>query len=207
MALGDNYATSDQLKGYIGQSTSDSTDNTRITDALNSASRAIDKYCQRQFNVAASATARVFFPDGDWKTRVNDISTSSGLIIKTDTAGDGTYATTWAATDYQLEPLNGVVDGETGWPYYVIRAVGSNRFPCYWADTIAPLQVTATWGWAAVPADVKQACLILASNYFRLAGAPFGVANMDQFGPIRVKTMPQVMELLNPYVLWPVLVG
>lgn len=187
--------------------TADTTDNTRITDALTSASRAIEKFCHRQFNDAGSATARVYFPDGYVMTRVEDFSTTTGLVVKSDTAGDGTYATTWAATDVQAEPLNGIQDGETSWPFWKLRAVGSYQFPCYWSDTIAPLQVTARWGWTAVPADVKQACLILASNYFRLAGAPFGVAGMDQFGPIRVKNMPQVAELLMPYVNQPVLVG
>lgn len=208
MALADPYATSDQFKGYIGQATSDNTDNSQITDALNSSSRAIEKYCHRQFNAAGAVTARVYYPDGYCLTDVDDISTTTGLIVKTDEGGDGTFETTWTInTDFQLEPLNGVVDGETGWPYWRLRAVGAKRFPCVLSDSIAPLQVTANWGWTAVPAAVKQACLILASNYFRLKGAPFGVAGYDQFGPIRVKTMPQVAELLNPYVLSPVLVG
>lgn len=208
MSLGDSYATSDQLKVYIGQATADSTDNSRITDALNSASRSIEKFCHRQFNTAGSASARVYYPDGYCLTAVDDFSTTTGLVVKTDEDGDGTYETTWTvSTDFQLEPLNGVVDGETGWPWWQLRTVGAKRFPCVYSDQVAPLQVTANWGWAAVPANVKQACLILASNYFRLAGAPFGVAGFDQFGPIRVKNMPQVAELLNPYVLSPVLVG
>lgn len=208
MALGDGYITSAQLKGYIGQSPSDTTDDTRISDAINSASRSIEKFCHRQFNAAGVVSARVYYPDGYCLTAVDDFSTTSGLVVKTDEDGDGTYETTWTLnTDVQLEPLNGVVDGETGWPFWQLRTVGAKRFPCVLADSIAPLQVTANWGWTAVPASVKQACLILASNYFRLAGAPFGVAGYDQFGPIRVKAMPQVMELLNPYVLSPVLVG
>jgi hypothetical protein len=207
MALGDLYATSDQLKDYIGQAAADSTNNSRITDALTSSSRSIEKYCHRQFNLASSATARVFYPDSSKFTFVDDFATTVGLVIKTDTNGDGTFETTWAAADYQLEPLNGVVDGETGWPYWKIRAVGSNSFPCVTSSQLAPLQVTASWGWAAVPADVKQSCLILGSSYFRLAGAQFGLAGMDQFGPIRVKAMPQVAELLGPYVREPVLCG
>jgi hypothetical protein len=70
-----------------------------------------------------------------------------------------------------------------------------------------PLQVTARWGWTAVPAAVKQACLILASETFRLKGAPFGVANMDQFGPIRVRDNPMAQKKLMPYALDPVMVG
>lgn len=208
MTLGGTYATSDELKGYLGQATADTTDNTRITDALNSASRSIEKYCHRQFNAAGTVSARVYYPDSYACAVVDDISTTTGLIIATDTNGDGVYETTWATTDYQLEPLNGIVDGESGWPSWRIRAVGNNWFPCVLYGTqIAPLQVTADWGWATVPANVKQACLILASHYFRLAGAPFGVAGFDQFGPIRVKTLPQVVELLQPYVLNPVLVA
>jgi hypothetical protein len=206
VALGANYATAADLKGYLGQSGSDTTDDTQLTDALNSVSREIEKFCNRQFNDAGSATARVYYPDGYYCTVVDDFSTTTGLVVKVDSAGDGTFATTWAATDVQAEPLNGIVDGESGWPFWKLRAV-NNTFPCYWPGSRAPLQVTARWGWTAVPAPVKQACLILAAETFRLKGAPFGVANMDQFGPIRVRDNPMAAKKLAPYVLNPVLVG
>lgn len=206
MTLGSAYATASELKGYA-EHFSDSTDDTQLTETLLQASRAIEHYCGRQFNAAGSATARVYYPDDYCMTRIDDISTTSGLVIKTDTVGDGTYATTWASTDYQLEPLNNVVDGETGWPYYVIRAVGTQRFPCTWISGIAPLQVTANWGWAAVPTAIKIACIYLALETFKLKGAPFGVANFDQFGPMRVRDNPKVMAMLAPYRLTPVLVG
>lgn len=206
MALGASYATTTELKGYA-EHISDSTDDTQFDEVLLMSSRAIEHHCRRQFNAAGSASARVYYPDGNVITTVDDISTTTGLIIKTDTAGDGTYATTWASTDYQLEPLNGVVDGETGWPYYRIRAVGSYTFPCVYLDQIAPLQVTANWGWAAVPKAIKFACILLALEAMKLKGAPFGVANFDQFGPIRVRDNPRVMALLAPYRLDPILVG
>lgn len=204
MTLGSAYATTSELKGYA-EHFSDTTDDTQLGEVLTQASRAIEHYCGRQFNAAGSVTARLYYPDSYCKTKVDDISTTTGLIIKTDTAGDGTYATTWASTDYQLEPLNNVVDGETGWPYYVIRTVGQKEFPCY--GRIAPLQVTANWGWAAVPTAIKIACVYLALEAFKLKGAPFGVANFDQFGPMRVRDNPKVMAMLAPYRLTPVLVG
>lgn len=206
MTLGASYATTGELKGYA-EHISDSTDDTQFDEVLAMSSRAIEHHCRQQFNAAGSASARVYYPDGNVITTVDDISTTSGLIIKTDTAGDGTYATTWASTDYQLEPLNGVVDGETGWPYYRIRAVGDYLFPCVYLDQIAPLQVTANWGWAAVPKAIKFACILLALEAMKLKGAPFGVANFDQFGPIRVRDNPRVMALLAPYRLDPILVG
>jgi len=206
MALGAAYATTAQLKGYAEHFT-DTVDDTQLDEVLLQASRAIEHFCQRQFNAAGSATARLFYPNSYSLTMIDDISTTTGLVIKTDTAGDGTYATTWVAADYQLEPLNNVVDGETGWPYYRIRAIGNQQFPCYWVNNIAPLQVTANWGWAAVPTNVKVACIYLALETFKLKGAPFGVANFDQFGPIRVRDNPKVMGMLAPYRLAPVLVG
>ncbi len=70
----------------------------------------------------------------------------------------------------------------------------------------APLQVTARWGWTAIPTAIKVATIYLALETFKLKGAPFGVANFDQFGPIRVRDNPKVMGMLAPYRLKPVLV-
>lgn len=205
MALGDPYATSDELKDYLGMSVADTTDDDQITDALSSVSREIEKFCHRQFNLASSATARVFYPLAHYLAKVDDFTAVTS--ITTDEDDDGVYETTWDTTDYQLEPLNGVVDGESGWPYSYVRAVASRCFPYTCEMSRAPLQVTATWGWAAVPAAVKQACLILASETFRLKGAPFGVASFDQFGPVRVRDNPMAAKKLAPYVLDPVMVA
>ena len=211
IALGDPYATKAELKGYVEHFT-DAVDDTQLDEVLLQASRAVEHTCRRQFNKATSATARYFYPEDPSLTNLDnegmhDFWTTSSLVIATDSAGDGTYATTWASTDYQLEPLNGIVDGESGWPYYRIRAVGNNTFGTWDVTTIAPLKVTAQWGWNAVPTQVKVACIYLAMETFKLKGAPFGVANFDQFGPIRVRDNPRVMAMLQPYIWQPILVG
>lgn len=202
MALGDSYATLEELKNYL--TVPDTVDDTELESALASASRDIDKTCGRQFNDAGTATARVFYPDGWDLVKVDDFSTTTGLIVKTDDGNDGTYETTWDSIDYQLEPLNGIVDGETGWPYNRIRAVGSRCFPTWCLVNLplfrAPIQITAQWGWAAVPAPVKQACLIIASETFKLRDAPFGVAGYGDFGPVRVRNNPMAMSKLGPYI-------
>lgn len=204
MALGDAYATMAELKGYADHM-SDSVDDTQITEVLLQASRAIEKECHRQFNDAGSATARIFYPDNDRFATVDDfISLTS---VKTDPGNTGTYSETWATTDYQSEPLNGVVDGEIGWPFWQLRAVFNRRFPCVYYDQRAPLQVTAQWGWSAVPKNVKVACIYLALETLKLKGAPFGVANFDQFGPVRVRDNPKILKMLQPYILNPVMVG
>jgi hypothetical protein len=195
MALGGNYASLPELKDRLG--IADTVDDDRCNDALASASREIESACGRQFNQATSATARIYYPRDACRAAVDDFYTVTGLVVATDEGDDGTYETTWAAADYQLEPLNGVFDGEQGWPYFEIRAVSR------WFPTLvrrAPLQVTAQWGWAEVPAPVRQACLILASETLKLKDAPFGVAGFGEFGAVRVRDNPMVAKKLAPYM-------
>jgi hypothetical protein len=205
IALGASYATLTELRSRVGITDAAFTgEDTKLTAALATASRGVEKLCNRQFNVASSATARVYEPWSDRLAKVDDISTTSGLIIKTDTAGDGTYSTTLTSSQYQLRPLNGVVDGETGWPYYEIEAI-DQCWPTRW--DIAPIQVTSTWGWSAVPAGIKEGCLILAEEIYRLAELPFGVGGYGQFGIIRARANPMVMARIGPYVRDPIMVG
>lgn len=205
MPLGDSYATLAELKVRLGGVTG-STDDSALTNALAVASRGVEKVCRRQFNQAASATARIFYPCQQWLAEVDDISTTSGLIIATDSGNDGTYETTWASTDYQLEPLNGVVEGESGWPYWKIRAVSGKVFPTLTTLAArAPLQVTAQWGWSAVPSPIKEACLAVAEETFKLKDAPYGVIGAAEFGAIRVRANPMAMAMIAPYGLEPVL--
>lgn len=204
MAIGDPYATLTQLKARLD--ITDTTDDARLTDALDSATREIEDWCERQFNDAGAASSRTYTPGSYDLLRLDDFSTTTGLIVTTDTGGDGTYATTWATTDYQLEPLNGVVRGRTGWPYNRIRAIGSYRFPCSGSGRTT-VQVTARWGWAAVPAPVVEACLILAAETFKAGDAPFGVAGFGEFGAVRVRANPLAQAKLAPYRRNPVLVA
>jgi hypothetical protein len=207
-----SYATLAQLKARLG-GVSGAGEDAALTNALAVASRGIDKFCHRSFDTAALVSARVY----DIADRasgpailsskvavVDDFHTVTGLVIKTDTSGDGTFATTWASTDYQLEPLNQLHDGEW-WPYYRIRAVGSYTFST--TSDRAPLQVTAAWGWQAVPESVAEACLIVAEEIYRMKDAPFGVAGSDQWGLIRIRDNPMASVKLRPYQIDGILVG
>lgn len=203
MALGDKYATVAEMKTRLGLTHAEY--DTPLGAALDAASRGVEKYCGRQFNSAGSTSARVYYPTNVCLADVDDLHTTTGLAVKTDLGDDGTFETTWASTDYQLEPLNGIVDGESGWPWFHIVAVESKRFPTF--SKRAPLEVTANWGWAAVPPRVKEATLVTAEALFKLKDAPFGVAGFDNFGAVRVRQNPYVCELLDAYRRHAVLVG
>lgn len=208
MALGDPYVSLDEIKGYLDLDVSVTSRDTRLTDAINSASREIELFCNRQFNKQVTATARVFGASSCHRAVVDDFHTTTGLIVKLDTGDSGTFDTTLAATDYELGPLNGVVDGQSGWPYWQINATGSYSFPVgAWRRRSGVLEVTAQWGWDEVPAPVKQACFILAANTYKLADAPNGIAGLGEFGVARVHDMPQVQAKLARYVRTKVFVG
>lgn len=202
--FGGNYATLAELKQRLA-GVSDTTDDALFTAALNSASRAVEKYTGRQFNDSETASARVFYPDSSRRCLVDDFHTTTGLTVKTDDDDDGTYEITLSSSDYQLEPLNGFVDGESGWPYNTIVAVESQTFPT--STHRASVEVTARWGWAEVPAAVKEATLIVAEELAKLKDAPFGVSGWTDFGIMRVRDNPFAARLLNPYRRHRVLVG
>jgi hypothetical protein len=198
------YASMAELKSYVGGlATSDTTDDAKLQDALISASRGIEHFCGRAFWPALVASARTFHPRTLSLAVVDDFWTATGLIVKTDGSDSGTFGTTWTTADYSLEPANGVVSGEPGWPYYRIVAVNRD-FPCGRRPSV---QVTAKWGWPTVPGPVRQACLVIAAETFKLKDSPFGVGGYGQFGIIRVRDNPMAARMLAPYQRDPVLVA
>lgn len=202
MALGDDYVTLSEFKSWIGDS--ETIDDATWTFAISAASRGIEKVTGRQFNQATVATARVYRPELTCSVAIDDFHTTTDLLIETDEGGDGAFDTTWTSVDFELEPLNGVVDGEQGWPFNEIRAVGSRLFRPH---RRASVRVTAQWGWPAPPAAVKTSCLIAAAEIGKMKDAPFGVAGFDNWGAVRVRDNPMAVAKLAPYIRHRVMVG
>lgn len=179
------------------QNITQATDDDTIDEVVSEASQMVRSLCGREFDDSGSATARVFHPVDGCLVVTNDFSTTSGLVIKTDTSDDGTFATTWDAADYELEPLNGVgTDGQSGWPYWMIRAVKAKRFPRL---ARASVEVTAQWGWAAVPSDVKGATYLIANRLFEERKVPFGTVGSVEFGALPIRDQRTVMKMLAKY--------
>lgn len=204
MALTNQLVTSAELKALLG--ISDSIDNDRIDMACDASTQMIQAECDRQFFLDTNASARVFVRQ-TWQTvEVDDIGSTNGLIVATDEDSDGVYETTWAAGDYQLEPLNGRFNG-LGWPYTRIRAIEARNFPVDYGRAV--VQITARWGWPSVPLAVKQAAQIQATALFKSADAPLGIAGFGDIGVMRLRQAlhPVAAALLAPYRRDPVLVA
>jgi hypothetical protein len=190
------YASLNDLK--IALRIEDGVDDSLLEIALESASRLIDEYTMRSFYNAGTAT-RLFVPNDDYCAAIDDAISISSIAVST--LLNKTYDQTWTSAEYQLEPLNNVVDGLSGWPYTRIRAIGVWEFPYDEDDEIATVQVTGVWGWSAVPTAVKQATIIQAMRIFKRLDSPLGVISSPDTGYFRVSSRidPDVAMLLNSY--------
>jgi hypothetical protein len=192
MAIVNGYCSLAEIKASAR--ITDNVDDTLLELAVESASRMVDSYTQRYFYNAGTAT-RLFAPQDSYVAEIDDLITLTTL----QTSDGDDFGTTWAAKDYQLEPLNGNVDGLTGHPATRIRAVDDFLFNVL--DGEATVRVIGTWGWSAVPVAVKQATVIQAARIFKRNDSPLGIAGFGDMGAIRVGVQldPDVKHLIDVY--------
>lgn len=194
MAITNGYASLNEVKAALR--ITDSVDDSLLEMAVESASRLIDGHAARQFYSSGTAV-RYFVAQDDFVVEVDDLANGT-VTIQTAQDADGVYDTTWLTDDYQLEPLNGILDG-IAWPYNQIRAVGDYLWPISGGEAL--IKVTGVWGWPSVPIAIKQACIIQASRIFKRLDSPLGVAGFGDLGAIRVTRDldPDVAQLVMPY--------
>ncbi|PZG19004.1 hypothetical protein C1I95_12430 [Micromonospora craterilacus] len=178
----------------------DLTDDAGLYRRLVAASRAIEDKCgQRRFWLDRQVSARIVSAsgrrllrdaDGD-RLLVDDIGSTDGLLVEVGSAAAG-----WTeVVDYETEPDSALVKGRPitallrprgGW-----SRLGRQR-----------VRITARWGWPAVPAQVVEASLLLASRLWMRRKSPEGVAGSAEWGTVRVSRWdPDVEALISKYVL------
>ena len=199
MALTNAYSTIDEYRSAL--QIRDVDDEDRLTVALNAASRQIDKHCGRRFWQDGTVKVRTYHAEDSWTCVVDDISTTTGLIVKTDEANTGAFGTTLTiSTNFVVEPLNAAAETPVR-PYEQIVIVDTlgGTFPM---TSRAGVQVTAKFGWPAVPDDVKLATIVQAQMLYKAGDAALGVlqggidGNSFRVGRIH----PTVVGLLEDYV-------
>ena len=200
MTITDGYVTQLEAKAWLNMRDA-SLDDLMVDDLVTTASRAIDGYTGRVFTTDSVASALTYVAYDRYCLEIDDLWDTATAVVKTDSGQDGTYETTLtASTQYFFEPVNGTMMGLTGWPATKIRLVNGAYFPpAYWGRP--QVQVTAKWGWAAVPAPVKQATLQIVGELWKRKDAPFGVLGGQEFGTIYLSpdAMRSVSALLSPY--------
>jgi hypothetical protein len=148
------YATLAQVKAALR--ITDSVDDTLIEMAREAASDLVDGYTGRTFTTSGTVT-RVFAPADDYVLQTDDIA-GTAVAITSSTGADGVFDVTWKTTDYQLEPLNGVSNGQAV-PFTRIRAIQDYLWPT--AGGEATVRVTGVYGfrpsrsWSRRPRSCK----------------------------------------------------
>lgn len=194
MAITNGYCTLVEIKAALR--ITDSTDDTLLENAVESASRRIDGYCGRFFYVT-SQTAVPMYPYNEYLLIFGRDVSSTTVTIKTDTTGNGSYATTLTqGTDYVLQPRNVPIFER---PYQSARMVGGKTFPLLVNPSFETVQITAAWGWASVPDDINQACILLAMRQFARLNAALGVVGFADMAVTVRAVDPDVRDLLSPY--------
>ncbi len=182
------YATLEQLQSRITERASDAAD---LQTTLDAAESAVNQYCGRTFTLAGSASARVFEATRTDRVAVDDIGSTTDLVVTTGRPGSFTTTLT-VDTGYWLKPLNAITLGR---PYEWVWT--EDRFTVADYPTV---QVTARWGWPSVPDDVTEATLLIASRLWSRRSSPTGVAGFGDYGVVRVTASDaDVARLLDPY--------
>lgn len=197
MTIVNGYCTVKELQRHIdagGDASFAAGDYANMEVAIEAASRWIDAMTGATFY--AVTESRVYSPD--WHDLLYIDDATAVTAVKTDDDGDGVYETTWAASDYVLEPRGA---GQRGRPYRQIRiaANGDYAFP---RALRGGVEVTGSFGYAASPpAPVKMACLLVAHRLWRRKDAIFGVAGTPGLGvtviQARITADSDVLALLQ----------
>jgi len=200
MAIVNGYCSLQDVKSALRLT--DNVDDGLLEKAIESASRRIDGYCGRFFYKTAS-TAINIYPINEYLLRMPEDLANATVTIKIDSTANGTYATTLTqGVDYILEPTDASL---RGYPYVHARMVGGATFPLFTVPSFPTCQVTGFWGWNAIPADVSQACVLLAMRQFARLNAALGVVGFADMA-LQVRAVdPDVRDLLNQYVVFGVI--
>lgn len=200
MAWAPNYAASEDLAAFVR--IEDSADDVVLGLAIATASRTIDgpNGCGRQFGKLDAPAPRYYTAQWDrrrcvWYVRIEDLMTTTGLVVKYDSVEDQTYAST--ITAYRLGPVNAAAEGRP-WTELVIRSSSAVQ-PTALEDGV---EITALWGWTEVPPAIEQACLLQASRIVSRRDSPHGIAGSPEAGSeirILARLDPDVAVAVRPY--------
>lgn len=204
------YCTVDDLREQLGDLQKKNLSENLLIRAINAASRAVDDHTGRRFWADATPVVRYVKPVANdcelWLPW--DIASTTGLEIATDTGGNGTYATVWGATDYQLGPDNANTPGSLYGGWSKIESTGRLRFDVYGTAGLLRVRITARGGFSFIPDPVNQATVLKAAQLFKRKDAPFGVAQFGDVAAVQVNRRDiDVLDLLRPYILDAAMVG
>lgn len=173
MAWKPDYVTLAAAKAYLR--VPDAVDDAQIQVWVTAASRAIDRYCRRQFGQLAAPAARVYRRAaaynpvlGLWCLEIDDVQDVTGALVN---------GVAYASSGAVLLPDNAPADGR---PW---TRIGWAAQPACTAPGAPVLNtLTMRWGWSAQPAQVDAAAELQISRWNFRRDAPAGIAGSPESG-------------------------
>lgn len=180
------YLTVPSLKSYVRSELVNQ--DTFYDNAIQAAELWIDGRLGRKMIVASATTARSFSPSNSAKLIINDCTAVTSVVENGTTLAVG--------TQYELRPLNGLSASGESVPYCeIVKPYGN-----WYSNTgLASVVVTATWGWAAIPQMVYEACAIVAKDYFEMREVTHGIIGVAEVGGVGTRENRLVRDMITKY--------
>ena len=197
MGVTNGYVTLADLKSI--NEIEDDRDDAILEKAIESISRFIDQTTWRRFFSATET--RYYTPGESVLLLIDDLTSITSL--KTDEDGDRVYEITWSNTDYDLLPLNAVLDG-LPWTEIHTTPNGDYSFPLI----ARSIELAGDFGYVAdgedAPWQIRDACILGCNRITERYKTPLGVAGSASLGELRIvvknlKNDPDFMDLINPF--------
>lgn len=197
MAVTDAYATAAEYRARVDKASA--ADDSTILAQLTALSRFIDWKCGRHFTQDAAVTTRLYDGHGQAYLRLeDDIATLTGLVVKVDLDADydfGEADETLTVNEHFWIDSQRAAFGSEPMPWGRLQLVPTNGRLNVWPDQRNAVEVTAVFGWPAVPAAIKEATIALTRQLrdIQQSGMTLTLENIDA----QVRVSPQASRIVD----------
>jgi hypothetical protein len=175
----------------------DDVDDLVLAGVVESASRAIDKYCDRYFGQTGTQAAPVhrLYRARSQQVMIDDLVTLTDVGV--EYSGFAETFSSLGANSVLKQPVNADTENPTR-PFTSLLAKPGTVLP----PPPGWVRVTGVWGWPTVPPQIRDACVLQTVRLFKSRDVPLGVmGGADMMGAIRLPggLHPDARQLCEPF--------
>jgi hypothetical protein len=202
-AIGDPYATAAEYRDRVGKT--DTGADATILAQLTAVSRYLDRRLHRFFTQDAAVVVRTFDGNGDtmlWLPA--DIATVTDLVVKVDLNEDYDFGEANETLTINTHFWVGPQDAEKGpepRPFDCLEVVPNNGVFDAWPEQVRAIQVTAKFGWPAVPNAIKEVTISVTRQLRDIleSGVTLTMQNIDAGVQSSPSTMALILDIERMY--------
>lgn len=199
----DPYFTAAEYRDRVGK-TDAGADATILLQAT-AVSRYLDRRLHRFFTQDAAVVVRTF--DGNGETVLwlpADIASTTGLIVKVDLNEDYDFGEANETLTINTHFWVGPSDADKGpepRPFEYLEVVPNNGVFDVWPEQLRAVQVTAKFGWPAVPNAIKEVTISVTRQLRDIleSGVTMTMQNIDAAVQSSPSTMALILDIERMY--------